>query len=246
MLILIILFAGINIIATYYFREKGKDLPESNFEKAGDYFALLGGIYGLLLGFVVVLSWGSYNDTQTNASKEESLALSLYREIRYFPDSGKSAPLKSAYIAFVHSVIDKEYPLMEEMKPFTPAIHASFSDVYRQMEKLNAIDSEADKMVEHLDQLAMYRSLRELGAYSEIPMAIWIPLLLGYLILITSSLFMNMTSVRLHVLFNGMLGAFVGMIIYIILLVNHPFAGSMKIEPKQYNVILEMEKLKDN
>lgn len=206
----------------------------------GHFFGLLGGIYGLLLGFVVVLVWGAYNDTQANAAKEESLALSLYREIVFFPDSPKAAPLMQAYVSFAHSVVEEEYPQMEKIEPFTQHNRQAINAVYRQLELLNVKDARSEKMVEHLDQLNMYRSLRELGAYSNIPVAIWIPLLLGYVILMICALFLDLESIRMHVLVNGLLGAFIGLVFYIILLVNHPFSGSMKIEPERYRTILEM------
>ena len=241
LLLMMIVFGGLGILATYLFRKYVQPVPKSGRnEMMGHFFGLLGGIYGLLLGFVVVLVWGSYNDTQANASREASLALSLYREIRYFPDSAKAAPLMQAYLTYAHAVVEKEYPQMARMQPFTGEHRKYINDIYKQVELLNVADARSEKMVEHLDQLSMYRNLRELGAYADIPLAIWIPLLLGYVILLACALFLDMESVRMHMLVNGLLGAFIGIVIYIILLVNHPFSGGIKIKPEKYNTILEL------
>lgn len=242
LLLMMLSFAAVGAAATYLFRRFVQKIPKKQHnEVMGHFFGLLGGIYGLLLGFVVVLVWGAYNDTEANAAKEESLALSLYREITYFPDSAKAAPLRQAYMAFVRSVVEKEYPQMEAMQPFTLENSKCISRVYKQLEELNKEDARSEKMAEHLSQLAMYRSLREMGAYADIPLAIWLPLLLGYLVLIASALFLGMESIRLHVLANGLSSAFVGLVIYIILLFTHPFTGSIKIEPEKYKRILELD-----
>ncbi|MGY0035691.1 hypothetical protein [Pedobacter sp. NJ-S-72] len=47
---------------------------------------------------------------------------------------------------------------------------------------------------------------------------------------------------RLQLIVNGLLGAFIGLVIYIIILLDHPFTGQLKIEPEEYKIILIMDK----
>lgn len=242
LLVVVNLFAGISFIITYLFRRYLQPVPKTKCDIMGDIYGLLGGIYGLLMGFVAILVWGDYNDTSTDTAKEGSLAVGFYREMRFFPDSIKVQPLKKSYLAFVHSVLEDEYPKMETMKPFTDTDQRYIDEVYKQLELLNISDSRSNKMVEHLNELAMYRNLRQIGAFADIPIVIWVPLLSGYLVLMVFALFLDIESSRRHLLINSLVGAFVGLIIYIILLVNHPFSGAMKIEPDQYRTILRMEK----
>ena len=58
-------------------------------EVAGYIFATVGGLYSLLLGFVVFLVWGAFNEAQSNANREGSIARGLYRDIRFLPGLGK-------------------------------------------------------------------------------------------------------------------------------------------------------------
>jgi dolichyl-phosphate-mannose--protein O-mannosyl transferase len=68
--------------------------------------------------------------------------------------------------------------------------------------------------------------------------------LLGAVIILIFAILVDVESKRLHMTVNGLLGAFMGLVIYIIVILDHPFTGKMKIEPEEYKTILQMEKEK--
>jgi len=236
-------FTVVAVILTYLFRKFVKiRVKRSHNEAVGFVFAVLGGFYGLLMGFVVFLVWSAADGAQSNASREGSLAKALYRDIRYFPDSVQVKPLRDSYIKYAHHVVEQEYPLLEQMKPLTAASRTDFDDVFRQMEKLDAHEPKIEQMFNNLNELATYRSLRQLDASSEIPIEIWIPLLLGALIIMLFTTMIDVESLRLHLFVSGLLGAFIGLVIYIVVMIDHPFTGKIRIEPTDYENILQMDR----
>ncbi len=242
LLAIVLLFSVIAISGTFCFRKYVAIHPlRAHNEVVGYVFATLGGFYGLLLGFVVFLVWDSLNEAQTDTSQEGSLARSLYRDIKYYPDHVKIAPLKAAYLSYVHSVVEDEFPDMEAMKPLDKHNRNTFNAVFKAMGQLNMNDSYTGQMFRQLNELATYRSLRQLDASSSIPLEIWVPLLLGGIIILIFAMLLDVESRRLHMAVNGLLGAFIGLVIYIIVILDHPFTGKMKIEPEEYNIILSME-----
>jgi hypothetical protein len=97
-------------------------------------------------------------------------------------------------------------------------------------------------MFQRLNELAVSRSFRILDASSSIPLEIWMPLLLGGAIILIFAMLVDVESKRLHMSVNGLLGSFMGLVMYIIVILDHPFTGKMKIEPEEYRTILIMEK----
>jgi hypothetical protein len=240
--IILLLFSSTGIACTYFFRKYVNLRPlRSHNELVGYIFATVGGFYGLLLGFVVFLVWDSLNEAQTNSSQEGSIARALYRDIKSYPEPEKAASLKASYVAYVHSVIHEEYPAMEAMQPMTTANRETFNAVFKQMVKLDK-DAYFSEMFRQLNELAENRNLRFLDATSSIPVEIWMPLLLGAVIILIFAILVDVESKRLHMTVNGLLGAFMGLVIYIIVILDHPFTGKMKIEPEEYKTILQMEK----
>jgi hypothetical protein len=243
LLVLIVsVFMAIGVAGTHLVRKYGKHkYQRAHNELVGYVFAVVGGFYGLLLGFVVFLVWDASNSAQADASKEGSLARGLYRDIIYHPDTAMIRPLRNSYVIFVHSIVEKEYPGMEQMKPYSTFDRKYFNDVFIQLEKLDANDTRVQQMFHTLTELATARSLRELDGSSEIAIEIWIPLLIGALILLYMAMLVDVENRSLHKTLTGLLGGFIGLVIYIIVMLDHPFTGTMKIDPTEYKTILQME-----
>lgn len=243
LVVIVLLFSVIGVLFTYYFRKHVNLRPmRAHNEAVGYIFAILGGFYGLLLGFVVFLVWDSLNGAQADSSREGSAAIALYRDINYFPSQQQIAQVKAAYLDYVHAVIDYDFPDMEAMKPLDKNSRTAFNKVFLLVGKLDMNDAYSGQMFRQLNELSMYRSLRQLDASSSIPLEIWIPLLLGAAIILVFAILLDVESLRLHLSVNGLLGAFLGLVIFIIILLDHPFTGRMKIEPDGYNIILKMDK----
>ena len=233
-------------LGTFLFRKYANlKILRSHNEVTGFLFLTLASFYAFLLSFIVFIVWGQLNETTSNVSKEGSSAMGLYRDIKFYPDTVESKQLMIVYLDFIYNVIDEEFPNMEQMKPSrkTPE---SFDRVFFKIEHLNPknpfqIQLEAE-MFNHLNQLATYRGLRESSLEEEIPSPLWWPMLLGALITIFCAMLLDIENARLHITLNAMLGVFIGMLFFIILLLDHPYSGSLSIKPQSYKQIFTMEK----
>ena len=233
-------------LGTYLFRKYANlKILRSHNEVTGFLFLALASFYAFLLSFIVFMVWGQLNETRGNVSKEGSSAMGLYRDIKFYPDTVESKQLMIVYLDFIYNVIDEEFPNMEQLKPSrkTPE---SFDHVFYKIEHLNPKNpfqiQLVAEMFNHLNQLATYRGLRESSLEKEIPSPLWWPMLLGAIITIFCSMLLDIEHTRLHVSLNALLGIFIGMIFFIILLLDHPYSGSLSIKPQSYKQIFTMEK----
>jgi hypothetical protein len=244
--IFIVLFgAAFAALATYFFRKHVTlKILRSHNEVTGFLFLAIASFYALLLSFVVFVVWDQLNETQGNVSKEGSSAMSLYRDIKYYSDTSESKQLMNVYLDFVYNVIDEEFPNMEQMKPSrkTPE---SFNKVFYKMEHLNPKNSYQTQLVaemfSHLNQLATYRGLRYTSMETEIPPFMWLPMIFGAIITILCSMMLDIEHRRMHIALNSLLGSFIGMFLFTIILLDHPYAGSLGIKPKSYKEIFTQE-----
>jgi len=248
LLFLLIISIGAIIagLGTFLFRKYANvKILRSHNEVTGFLFLALASFYAFLLSFVVFMVWGQLNDTRSNVSKEGSSAMGLYRDIKFYPDTVESKQLMIVYLDFIYNVIDEEFPNMEQMK-LSRKTPESFDRVFYKMEHLNPKNpfqiQLVAEMFNHLNQLATYRGLRESSLEKEIPSPLWWPMLLGAIITIFCSMLLDIEHARLHVSLNALLGIFIGMIFFIILLLDHPYSGSLSIKPQSYKQIFTMEK----
>jgi hypothetical protein len=247
LLFLLIISVGAVVagLSTYLFRKFViLKILRSHNEVTGFLFLALASFYAFLLSFIVFMVWGQMNDTRNNVSKEGSSAMGLYRDIKFYPDTIESKQLMIVYLDFIYNVVDEEFPNMEQMKTSrkTPE---SFDRVFYKMEHLNPKNpfqiQLVSEMFNHLNELATYRGLRDTSFQKEIPFALWWPLLLGAVITIFCSVLLDIEHIRLHITLNGLLGIFIGMLFFIILLLDHPYSGSLSIKPQSYKEIFTME-----
>lgn len=245
-LLLVLSGGSVAALTTYIFRRfiKIKILKSHNVV-AGNFFLVIGSFYALLLSFVVLVVWNQLSETQSIVSKEGSSALALYRDIKYYPDTVKSKELLTHYLDFSNNIIHEEFPDMKSMK-LSRKTPESLNNVFYLMERLDPKTpfqmQLAGQMFDHLNDLTNYRGLRTSSIDTEIPPFMWLPIVLGAIIVIISGLFLDIERVAIHIGLNFLLGSFLGLLFFTIILLDHPYASNQGIEPKSYKQIFVLEK----
>ncbi|MDO8999646.1 MAG: DUF4239 domain-containing protein [Bacteroidota bacterium] len=233
-------------LGTYLFRRHIKlKILRSHNEVTGFLFLAIASFYALLLSFVVLVVWEQLNETHSNLSKEGSSALSLYHDIKFYPDTTESKKLMTAYIDFVYNVIDEELPNMQMLK-LSRKTPESFSKVFYEMEHLNPKSQFqiqlVTQMFNHLNELSTYRGLRIASIDTEIPSPMWLPIIFGAFITLMCAMLLDIEHTRIHLIITGMLGAVIGMFLFILIVLDHPYTGSHAIKPKSYKEIFTLER----
>ncbi len=249
--ILMVSITGISTgVITYLFRKYMKlTVLRAHNEVTGFFFTAIAGFYALMLSFVVFVVWDELNEIQRNVSLEGSAALGLYRDIKFYPEEAQAKKLNKVYMDFVFNVINEEVPNMAKMQPSLKTAK-SFNKVYYTLENLHPQNPYhiqlSSQMFHHLNELARYRNLRTSSMNTEIPAPIWLPILVGGFITVVCGLLVDIENVRLHIGLNTTLGIFIGMLFFIVILFDHPFTGSLAIEPKSYMEIFVVNELQSN
>lgn len=244
--ICIVFFVGaIAGLATYVFRKTIRvKILRSHNEVSGLLFLVTASFYVLFLAFVVLVVWEKLNETHGDVSKEGSSAQSLYRDIKYYPDSLESKQLMALYLDFAFNVIDDEFPKMGLMQPSRKTAE-SFDKVFYRMERMNPTNPMqiqlTSEMFSHLNELAHYRGLRVNSMDTEIPGPMWLPIIFGAVITLLGAMLLDIEHVRMHIYLNVMMGALIGAFIFTIIFLDHPYTGSHGIGPDGYEQIFTME-----
>lgn len=245
--ILMITLGGIfGGISTFLFRKYiSIKIMRSHNEVTGFLFLAIASFYALLLSFVMFLVWSQFNETRGNISREGSFALGLYRDIKFYPDSLESKQLMDTYLDFVSNIIHEEFPSMESQQP-TNKTQESFNNVFYKIEHLNPKNQVQIQLVaemyNHLNGLDVTRGLRISSKETQISPPLWLPMLIGAIIIVFCSLLMDIENIGMHITLNSLLGIFIGMLFFSIILLDHPFVGRSSIKPKEYMSIFTLDK----
>jgi Protein of unknown function (DUF4239) len=244
--------AAIAVVLMYVVRRHSSvDHFFTEIERGAGIFAFLGTAFAVLLAFVVLEAFQSFNDAKTGAEEEAIAIVQLSRTADFFPPEERD-PLEGALICYGQSVVHDEWPAMkhgvrssvvqgwvtrldeslQDLNPQTPAQEAAFLQLLEQQDK--RIDARRARLSE---------------ANRELPAPAWFVLGLGAIVTVGFALFFADRR-ELFIVQGSLIGAIAALVVSGLLLVwflDHPYenrAGSIKPdEMERQLVIIEAEQV---
>jgi hypothetical protein len=200
-------------------------------------FALL---HGLLLGLLAVAAYTNYSETVAAVTEEASSLAALYRDTGGFPEPTRSE-LQDTLRQFTRSVIDVSWPLQREGKMPTEAgkIIARFFDQLYAFQPQGGRDDAvlAEALAQSNTLLALQRA-RLAGINEGIPGLMWWVVVIGTFINIMLIWMVNGRR-HIHIMLTGLLSGFMGLVIFLIAAMDHPFRGDVSVGPDAFEEVYQ-------
>jgi len=241
--VLIILVASIivTLVLFYYVRKKfSHEKISENHTIASYIFNAFSISYGVLLAFVVYANWYDNNRAQQNVSHEASYISNFYRDTRTLPDSVKSI-ITFQTSEYVKSIINEEWIFLSEGKssPITDSALDRLWSTFMSIPVENFRNPYLYQIsLERLNFLSEYRRLRILDMQQTMPHAMWIVLIICFLVTITYTYFFMTKQRRAHLFLILTLITVNVLIFYLIYVLDHPYKGSSGISSEPFHTIL--------
>jgi Protein of unknown function (DUF4239) len=150
-------------------------------ERGAGVFAFLGTAFAVLLAFVVLEAFGSFNDARTGAESEATSLVELSRTSEFFAPADRE-PLAGRLICYARAVIDDEWPAMEtgERSPQVQRWVERIGPALRQVEVRTPKQEAAFlQVLEQEGNRAEARRARLSEATRDLPAPVWFILVLG-------------------------------------------------------------------
>jgi hypothetical protein len=211
----------------------------TNNEVAGFKFATVGVLYAVLLAFAIIVVWQKYNDADDTVAKEAGAAATLYHLSRGIGDA-PGASLRGALTAYLGSAVTEEWPSMEKgnaNKSTRQALEAVCTALLagQSFDRNTALMSE---IFYQLDVLTQARRARLVAAEGAVPGVVWMVLFGGAALVITFTLFFGTKNLRVQVLMTGPLSTLIFSELLIIVAIDRPFTGTVKVSPNALQEVL--------
>jgi hypothetical protein len=214
-------------------------------EFAGFNSALIGVIFAVLLAFIAVSAWGSFDKSGDDAEVEASLAGDLFNDASTMPEPART-DLVGDMRDYVDIVLNQEWPAM--------AVGASFGDdgwapLYRFHKSLTQVQTENPVQVamiaetlRRLNSLYDARRDRILASNGHINPTVWWVVLLGSAITVVFTYFFGMENFKIHLTMTGLVAGALALVIVLIVAFDFPFRGQVQVTPDGFkNVEHTME-----
>lgn len=222
-------------------RKYSADVLKENHEVAAIIFNAFGLFYGVMLAFVVFVTWSGYSDATKDLEMEANLADDLFHIAKAVPDPAKTT-MQDGLIGYVNSVFDE----LQRMSEGKIDIHSTgvmgvlltqFYQINEQSFPNKQIYAEA---LSRLNSLAEYRRLRIFTGNDTVPSVVWLVLLVGAIFTVCFNYLFGMKNIRAQYLITATLTITMSQILFLIYVLDHPFTGSSRISTEPLRQVMEV------
>lgn len=205
----------------------------------GWFFSGVSLLYGLLLGLLTVAAWGGYNQATSIASQEASSVAVLYRDLAGYSDRPRDQ-MRQQLRDYVRVVIHISWPAQRQgMLPDSETV------VLNQFQKLlmNQSGLTPEQLVTHSETIRAYNSVVDLRRQrlevlkSGVPSVLWLVVLLGAVATIVFSYCFVVESYFLHAFLTGILAAMIGLLVFLLVALDHPYWGQISVSSDAYQLV---------
>lgn len=205
----------------------------TNNEVAGFKFATVGVIYAVLLAFAILIVWERFNQADNDVANEASAASTVIR-LSAGLDADHGAAVRKATIAYLREAVAKDWPAMDRGTS-SRDVTLALGVVYQAVLQFHTVDAfegiVVAEILRKVDRISETRRQRLVVATGIVPGIIWAVLFTGAFLTIGFTFFFGTANVRAQVIMSGALSALIFLGLLTIITIDHPFAGSVKVEP---------------
>jgi hypothetical protein len=224
-------------------------LRQRHNDVAGFIYAALGVIYAVLLALVVIAVWGEYDAANETVEQEANALAEIFWLGNRLPEP-EGTHLQELCKSYAEEVAHKEWPLMEQgQAPLmtqveeTPAGWTLIDEIRATLQEFQPrTAADAQLYAEGLDQvqrLGDARRMRLVAAEEGVPGVLWSVLIFGGIAAIGFTYLFGLENTWAHRLMVVTLAAVIGLVLFTIGTMEHPFSGGARIGTGAFDLILE-------
>lgn len=213
----------------------------TNNEVAGFKFAVVGVIYAVLIAFAVIVVWEKFSDAESAVAHEAGATVALYRLVNGVSAEGREA-IRSRLTAYLQVTIDDDWPAMARggaSPAGTQALNALYSAVLSLTPHDNRETVIVSEIFHQLDLVTQARRNRIVLATGIVPDIVWLVLLAGAILTIGFTFFFGSENLRAQSLMAGLLSLIIFMGLLVIVVIDYPYTGSVRVTPEALVLVLE-------
>ena len=209
----------------------------TNNEIAGFKFATVGVLYAVLLAFAIILVWEKFSEAETTVAQEAGAAETIYRLSSGLGDAQRKDRVQGALTAYLAVAVADDWEAMDrDVAQGSRAARQALDDLYASL--LTApLPQGSDapvlsEILHQLDQITKSRRARLVAAEGTVPSVIWLVLFSGAIVTVAFTFFFGTRSLPAQTMMTALLSLLVFFELLTIVMIDRPFSGPIKVEPR--------------
>ena len=215
-------------------------LRERNNTATGTIYAALYVMFGVSVGFSLLLTWQQYNTARQVAKSEAVAVEQVYRLVDSLPEPDRTR-IQKLTVSYARGVVEEEWPSMRQGQENQGA-KTHLEELRRSVQGFQPrTDAQSDlysASLTELDELEANRQLRLLAVNEGIPYIVWVVLVAGGVLTVAFTYLFGIEPAWLHAVAVAGLALMVSLILHVIGVLDYPFNGGVQVQPDAFEQVL--------
>lgn len=248
-IVTIILSTALSLAGLYYVRKKvDLEVLRSYHEVAGYLLSVIGTLYAVLLGFIVVDSLSKFDHARVLVEEEANGVANVFFLADNFPEQERTE-IHRHCLTYVNAVLDDEWKTMRDGKASSKAITElrSLWLVVSKFEPKNQNNQSLwEAMIAAMENIGSNRRLRLITAAFGLSPIMASVLILGATITIAFTYFFGLEKFKAQAIMTALVSLTLSLNVCIVLLYGYPFRKGIDVIPSAFlfDRMVMMEELK--
>lgn len=201
----------------------------------------IGGVYAVLLALVVIALWEQRTDADASAAEEAAALIAVYRDVGGLPPEF-SQEARATIVAYTKSVIEVSYPALRDgmASAETRLTYGNMFVTVRDFDPKTKHDEVIwTEGLRELNQSSHARTKRLTAVRGGLPPVFWAVLLVSTGMTLAFGGLLAMENARHHYAFMASFAASIGVLLFLVVVLDRPFSGEFGITPAAYEEALD-------
>jgi hypothetical protein len=204
---------------------------------AGFIYAALGVIYAVLIALVVIAVWEEYEAASVTVEQEANALAEIAWLAHRLPEP-EGSHIQELCRSYAEEVVDNEWPLMEQGEaPLMTQVEETPTG-WTLIDEIRASLQEVEPQTQADEQLYA-RRMRLVAAEEGVPAVLWSVLIFGGIAAVGFTYLFGLQNTWAHRLMVLTLAAVIGLVLFTIGAMEHPFSGGARIGTEAFDLVLE-------
>jgi Protein of unknown function (DUF4239) len=232
---------GVLIVRKYFSAE----LLKSHHEVGGYLMSILGTLYAVVLGFVVVTVSQDVQDSKVNMGREVNALMNINRFADLLPEKEKKA-IKTSCLNYTIAVANEEWEDMPK-GVICPSAWRGIRNIWIEISKSTPVTPKEQaiysQMLTEYATLADSRRIRLVTAPGTVSGLLWTVLVVGGIITISFTFFFCVDSLASQLLMTSFVAVALSLNLYLVVINSKPFSGDFKVQPTSFRRAIKLLEL---
>lgn len=210
----------------------------ANHEVAGNLLSVIGTLYAVLLGFVIVDAMERQQELRVIVEQEANGMANIFLLANGLKDEVR-IPIQKHCESYVNGVINEEWDAMNR-GTFSVSVLQSSRLLWDELVTLKPDTTPEqtihDKLLDQVTQTADNRRIRVVSASHGIAPAMWVILIVGGFFTVVFTYFFAVQNIRVQLLMTTLVALTLALNVLLVFLYGYPFAGALAVQPDAFKL----------